>query len=237
MSGLIVKDFLILRKTLRSYLLILAIYVAVAFAGYWSASFVGGFMMVMVAMLPMNVFAYDKQAKWDVYGLSLPVGRTKTVAARYLAVLIMFAASAVLTTVLGVALNIAGRMEERLEEYLLSCAICVVIAMLINAIMLPLLYKFGPERARIMLFGVMGVIALVAVVFLIPLGGLEWLKSLDESALEQAAALPAAAVAAGLVDMQSTSAPVTAWSCCPPATWNTWQSVLAPMASSVMKTT
>ncbi|MCI8840806.1 MAG: ABC-2 transporter permease, partial [Oscillospiraceae bacterium] len=87
MTGLILKDLLILRKTLRSYLLILAIYVAVAFAGYWSASFVGGFMMVMVAMLPMNVFAYDKQAKWDVYGLSLPVGRTKTVAARYLAVL------------------------------------------------------------------------------------------------------------------------------------------------------
>lgn len=194
MSGLIVKDFLILRKTLRSYLLILAIYVAVAFAGYWSASFVGGFMMVMVAMLPMNVFAYDKQAKWDVYGLSLPVGRTKTVAARYLAVLIMFAASAVLTTVLGVALNIAGR----LEEYLLSCAICVVIAMLINAIMLPLLYKFGPERARIMLFGVMGVIALVAVVFLIPLGGLEWLKSLDAPTLEQIAAVPVAAVIAGL---------------------------------------
>ncbi len=199
MSGLIVKDFLILRKTLRSYLLILAIYVAVAFAGYWSASFVGGFMMVMVAMLPMNVFAYDKQAKWDVYGLSLPVGRTKTVAARYLAVLIMFAASAVLTTVLGVALNIAGRMEERLEEYLLSCAICVVIAMLINAIMLPLLYKFGPERARIMLFGVMGVIALVAVVFLIPLGGLEWLKSLElaEPTLGQIAILPAIAAAAG----------------------------------------
>ena len=199
MSGLIVKDFLILRKTLRSYLLILAIYVAVAFAGYWSASFVGGFMMVMVAMLPMNVFAYDKQAKWDVYGLSLPVGRTKTVAARYLAVLIMFAASAVLTTVLGVALNIAGRMEERLEEYLLSCAICVVIAMLINAVMLPLLYRFGSERARMMLFGVMGVIAVLVVILLMPLGGLEWLNSLDESALEQAAALPAAAVAAGLV--------------------------------------
>ena len=199
MTGLILKDFLILRKTLRSYLLMLAIYVAVAFLGYWSASFVGGFMMVMVSMLPMNVFAYDKQAKWDVYGLSLPVGRTKTVAARYLAVLIMFAASAVLTTVLGVALNIAGRMEERLEEYLLSCAICVVIAMLINAVMLPLLYKFGPERARIMLFGVMGVIALVAVVFLIPLGGLEWLKSLDAPTLEQIAAVPVAAVIAGVV--------------------------------------
>ena len=199
MSGLIVKDFLILRKTLRSYLLILAIYVAVAFLGYWSASFVGGFMMVMVAMLPMNVFAYDKQAQWDVYGLSLPVGRTKTVAARYLAVLIMFTASAVLTTVLGVVLTIAGRMEESLGEYLLACAICVVMSMLVNAMMLPILYKFGPERARIMFFGVMGVIALAGVVFLIPLGGLDWLKALDAPLLEQAAALPAAATAAGLV--------------------------------------
>ncbi len=199
MTGLILKDFLILRRTLRSYLLILAIYVAVAFLGYWSASFVGGFMMVMVAMLPMNVFAYDKQAQWDVYGLSLPVGRTKTVAARYLAVLIMFTASAVLTTVLGVVLTIAGRMEESLGEYLLACAICVVMSMLVNAMMLPILYKFGPERARIMFFGVMGVITLAGVVFLIPLGGLDWLKSLDAPLLEQAAALPAAATAAGLV--------------------------------------
>ncbi len=199
MTGLILKDFLILRRTLRSYLLILAIYVAVAFLGYWSASFVGGFMMVMVAMLPMNVFAYDKQAQWDVYGLSLPVGRTKTVAARYLAVLIMFTASAVLTTVLGVVLTIAGRMEESLGEYLLACAICVVMSMLVNAMMLPILYKFGPERARIMFFGVMGVIVLAGVVFLIPLGGLDWLKSLDAPLLEQAAALPAAATAAGLV--------------------------------------
>ena len=200
MTGLILKDFLILRKTLRSYLLILAIYVAVAFAGYWSSSFVGGFMMVMVALLPMNTFAYDKQAKWDVYGLSLPVGRTKTVAARYLAVLIMFAASAVLTTVLGVALNIAGRMEERLEEYLLSCAICVVIAMLINAIMLPLLYKFGPERARMMFYGVLGLLVLAGAVFLFPLGGLEWLKSLEiaEPPFAQAVILPAAAALAGL---------------------------------------
>ena len=201
MSGLIVKDFLILRKTLRSYLLILAIYVAVAFAGYWSSSFVGGFMMVMVALLPMNIFAYDKQAKWDVYGLSLPVGRTKTVAARYLAVLIMFGASAVLTTVLGVVMSIAGRMEESLGEYMLSCAICVVIAMLVNAMMMPFLYKFGPERARIMFFGVMGVIALVAVVFLIPLGGLEWLKSLEiaEPSFAQATVIPAVAALAGLV--------------------------------------
>lgn len=200
MTGLILKDFLILRKTLRSYLLILAIYVAVAFTGYWSSSFVGGFMMVMVALLPMNVFAYDKQARWDVYGLSLPVGRTKTVAARYLAVLIMFAASAVFTTVLGVAMSIAGRMEESLGEYMLSCAICIVVAMLVNAMMLPFLYKFGPERARMMFYGVLGLFVLAGALLLFPLGGLEWLKSLEiaEPTFAQAVLVPAAAALAGL---------------------------------------
>ena len=43
--------------------------------------------------------------------------------------------------------------------------------------------------------------------------------------------------AAVLADMQSTSPPAMAWNCCPPATWSTWQSVLAPTVSSVMRTT
>lgn len=199
MTGLILKDLLILRKSLRSYLMVVGIYMALAFAGVWQADFVGSFVAVMVAILPMNVFAYDKQSKWDVYGLSLPVGRTKTVAARYLVVLILTGLAGAVAIVFGAAMHLAGRMEEPLGQFLLSCAVFVVFTMMINAVMLPLLYRFGSERARMMLFGVMGVIAVLVVILLMPLGGLEWLNSLDESALEQAAALPAAAVAAGLV--------------------------------------
>ncbi len=199
MTGLILKDFLILRKTLRSYLMILAIYAAVAFSGFWQASFVSGFMMVMVSMLPMNVFAYDKQCNWDTYGLSLPIGRTRTVASRYLVVLILVAMAGALTIAMGVAMNLAGRMEESLGEYLLTSAVFVVFATVINAMMLPLLYKFGSERARMMLFGVMGIIALLVVIFLIPLGGLDWLQSLGTPTMEQVAAVPAVAVVSGLV--------------------------------------
>ncbi len=199
MTGLIWKDFLILRKTLRSYLMILLIYAAVAFSGFWSASFVGGFMMVMTAILPLNVFAYDKQAKWDVYGLSLPVGRAKTVAARYLSVLILFVFSAAVTALLGVALSLAGRMEEDLGQYLLTCAVCVVLSMLMNAAMLPLLYKFGSERARIMLAGVLGVVFLLGTIVLVPFGGLDWLKSLEEPTMEQVFAIPAVAAVGGLI--------------------------------------
>ena len=199
MTGLILKDFLILRKTLRSYLFMLVVYVGIAFTGVWSADIVGVLMVVMVVMLPMNVFAYDKQAKWDTYGLALPVGRTKTVAARYLCVLLLCLLSVGLTAILGVMLYAAGRVEEPVE-FLVSCSVMGLMSVLVNAIMLPFLYKFGPERARMMFFGIMGGIVLLVVAALFPLGGLEWLKALElaEPTPAQAAAIPVIAAIAGL---------------------------------------
>ena len=129
MTGLILKDFLILRKTLRSYLFMLVVYVGIAFTGVWSADIVGVLMVVMVVMLPMNVFAYDKQAKWDTYGLALPVGRTKTVAARYVCVLLLCLLSVGLTAILGMMLYAAGRVEEPVE-FLVSCSVTGLMAVL-----------------------------------------------------------------------------------------------------------
>ena len=199
MTGLILKDFLILRKSLRSYLVMLLIYAGIAFTGVWSADIVGVLMVVMVSLLPMNVFAYDKQCQWDTYNLALPVGRTKTVAARYVCVLLICLFSAALTAVFGMALWAAGRVEEP-AEFLITCSIMGLMSVLVNAIMLPFLYKFGPERARMMFMGIMGGIVLAVVLALYPLGGLEWLKSLDiaEPSLAQLSVLPAIAAVAGV---------------------------------------
>ena len=199
MTGLILKDFLILRKTLRSYLFMIVVYVGIAFTGVWPADTVGVLMVVMVMMLPMNVFAYDKQAKWDTYGLALPVGRTKTVAARYLCVLLLCLFSVGLTAILGAALYAAGRVDEPVE-FLVTCSVMGLMSVLVNAIMLPFLYKFGPERARMMFFGIMGGIVLLGVAALFPLGGLEWLKALElaEPTPAQVTAIPVIAAIAGL---------------------------------------
>lgn len=199
MTGLILKDFLILRKSLRSYLLMLVVYAAIAFSGVWSADIVGVMTVVMVGLLPMNVFAYDKQCSWDTYCLALPVGRTKTVAARYLCVLLLCLFSTALTAVIGFALFAVGRIEEP-AEFLISCSTMGLIAVLVNAIMLPLLYKFGPERARMMFIGLMGGIFLLFMAVLFPLGGLEWINSLnlEASTFAQVSAIPVIAALAGI---------------------------------------
>ena len=149
-------------------------------------------------MLPMNVFAYDKQCQWDTYGLALPVGRTKTVAARYLCVLLLCLGGIALTAVTGAALYAVGRIEDP-AEFMVSCAVMGLMAVLMNAIMLPFLYKFGPERARMMFYGVLGLLVLAGALFLFPLGGMEWLNSLSEPNLEQVTAIPFIAAVAGLI--------------------------------------
>ena len=195
MTGLILKDLLVLRKSLRSFLLVLLVYGAIVFGGVWPPEVAAGLMMTMTAILPMNVFAYDKQCKWDVYGLSLPVSRTKTVAARYLCVLLLCLLSLVLTAVFGAVLYAAGRMEEPMD-FLISCSILGLIAVLINAIMLPFLYKFGPERARMMFIAIIGALCLLVLAVIAPLGGLRWINSLEVS---EAAMISAIAAAAGAV--------------------------------------
>ena len=198
MIGLVIKDFLILRKSLRSYLFMLVIYAAIAFSGAWSADIVGVLMVVTVAILPMNVFSYDKQAHWDTYGLALPVGRTKTVAARYLCVLLLCLCSVALTAIIGAGLYTAGRIEEP-AEFMVSCAVMGLLAVLMNSIMLPFLYKFGPERARMMFYGVVGLLVFAGWLFLIPLGGIDLLESLGEPTTAQLAVVPVIAVLVGLV--------------------------------------
>ena len=198
MTGLILKDFLILRRTLRTYLAFIFVYLVLASTGVWSPGFVSGFLMVMISVLPMNVYAFDQQAKWDTYGLALPVGRTRTVAARYLCVLILCLFTVALECVFGAVLFAAGRLEN-LGEYLVTGAACGLLAVLLNAVMLPFLYKFGPERARIVLIGVMGIVAATIAALLIgPLDGIGWLKSLDTSTPAQFAAIPVVAALAGL---------------------------------------
>lgn len=146
MTGLIIKDFLILRKTLKSYLLIICIYAALAALGMFSISFVAAFISVMVMILPISAFAYDEQAGWDRCAMSLPLGRRRVVTARYLFILftalVSFAGGAVISVVMAMAK--AGDVIELLATILTT----VGVGLVVSAILLPLCYKLGAERAR-----------------------------------------------------------------------------------------
>ena len=76
MIGLITKDFLVMRKTLMSYLTLVVLYIVLAYLDLFDYGFIIAFIQVVLATLPISAFAYDELAKWDRYAMSLPLGRS-----------------------------------------------------------------------------------------------------------------------------------------------------------------
>lgn len=146
MIGLFWKDLLVARKTILSYFLFMLLYCGMALMGMFNITFVTGFLSVMVMMLPMTAFAYDEQARWDRYAMSMPLGRRAVVGARYLfsLMLALFAAACGLLTCAFLFIMEKGDPVEDLATILS----CLGFGILIAAIILPLCYKMGPERAR-----------------------------------------------------------------------------------------
>ena len=103
MMGLVKKDFYLAAGLARSYLIVAAIFLVLSLAGIYEFSFLSSFMSLLCIMLPVNVFSYDEQAKWDKYAAALPGGRRAVVQARYVFTLIVSAGAVVLGGAVGAA--------------------------------------------------------------------------------------------------------------------------------------
>lgn len=188
MTGLIMKDILVMRKALTSYLFIMVLYAVMALLDIFNFGFIITFVQVMLMVLPITAFAYDELAKWDRYAMSLPLGRSKVVGARYLFVLVLALCTFSLA-LFGIAI-IYLLQQEDLVEMLLTLMVSASIGLLVPAIILPLNYKLGAERARPYLYTVIFIPVIVVVL-------LSKLDLLDLSALNALEALSPAFIIGG----------------------------------------
>ena len=186
MTGLILKDILVLRKALKSYALFLAFYFVLALVGLFSVAFITAFVQVIIMILPMSSFAYDDLAKWDRYAMTLPLGRRAVVRAKYAFVLLMVLVAAAFALVSCVALSITA--AQPVEENLAAGVGALSVGLLAVDITLPLNYKMGPERARPFLYAVI----FIPVILFILMAQAGWLDGLEQ--LPPSAVLPLLAV-------------------------------------------
>lgn len=197
MTGLILKDILVMRKSLKTYILLMLFYLIMAVTGTLSVSFSVSFMEVILLVLPLSAFAYDEQARWDRGVCALPLSRRTVVKARYCFLLLLALVSAALSGLMCIFFTLAGRADAL--ESSAAAAACLGTGMLIPAIMLPLNYKLGRERAQPFLYVI--VIGGALVIFALSRLGLpSWLdlsffRSMTDA---QAAALFALCPLAGL---------------------------------------
>mgnify|MGYP005764784117 FL=1 len=173
MMGLIKKDVYLSLSMLKSYVVVAAVFALLTMTGIYDISFFVTYLSVMCIMIPVNLFAYDEQARWDKYAAALPAGRAGMVKARYLfTILICFGTLGfALLLQLIVALFTGVQGQER-TDLLLSGLLPTAYGIFMNAVLLPLLFKFGSQKGRIYLILALGVG--VGVIF----GGLTGLKKM-----------------------------------------------------------
>ena len=150
MTGLIYKDFLALKGHLSTYVVFFVIYGGLCVAGVFSPSVLAGMVVLISIITPMTTVTSDDISRWNRFAVASPACRRGVVAGKYLFTLLMVLLSTVVVAVLLGLLSLSGGSgEEPLPEMLLSTLACGGIALLMNGVTLPLLLKFGAEKARL----------------------------------------------------------------------------------------
>ena len=167
MSGLVRKEFYLLKGLGRSYALIFAFFILMALTGVYNYTFASAFAVMMLIMMPINTFSYDEAAKWDRYAAASPAGRRGIVRGKYLFTLLLGAALLALSLLVQTAFYFLGQGDgDTLGEMYLAAVCCIGAGLLLNAVMLPCIFKLGVQKGRIALLlsvgAASGAFALVA---------------------------------------------------------------------------
>ncbi|WP_232696894.1 ABC-2 transporter permease [Brevibacillus daliensis] len=162
MKGLLIKDILNLRKTFRTTLFILVFYGLLAYSMV-DPSFLSGMVVLLFTMVSITSFSYDDLAKWDTFALSMPVTKKEMVVSKYLLSILLAVMGTLFSVVFG-ALMVLFKDTSSISEQLLVSYVLFGIAILFVCIMLPLVYKFGVERSRVMMIAIFAIPTFIAFV-------------------------------------------------------------------------
>lgn len=156
MKGLLLKDAYQTLKYCRAYLLVVLFFII--------ATPLGGFHLFMLfypcllaSMVPVNLTAYDAQSKWEQYAATLPYSRSQLVSAKYL--IGLFTSGGVLTlTGIAQLLRMVQNGNFQLQEFGNLLAALLIVACVVPSITLPLIFRFGPEKGRILYLVIIGLV-------------------------------------------------------------------------------
>ena len=114
--------------------------------------------VMMLIMLPINTFAYDEQSGWEKLAAATPAGRRGVVGAKYLFTVLLLAVGLALCAGIQASMYAFGiHGDGTLGECLEASMITVCAGGILNAILLPLIFRFGTQKSRIFFMIAMGV--------------------------------------------------------------------------------
>lgn len=187
MSGLLVKEYYTLRRYLKQYIL-LFIFFGVLSVYLDSAIYFQAMVTMSMCMLVFTGMSYDSTAGWDKYVMTMPVSRKDVVLSKYVSCVIYAASAIVVSTVFSIIINRIHPMEDgglMLMSTVAATLLCLIF--IIYSILLPMIFKLGVEKTRILM------IAVIMIPVFAILGTAEYMPESVLDFIEQHAAIFGAA--------------------------------------------
>lgn len=188
MKALLMKDLHVLWRLLKP------IFLMIVFFALIPSNFQNTFAITYAAMIPYSSFSADESCKWNRLAAMLPYSERDMVVSKYILGLIAILGTAVLTAAIRMVMTLLGFGTMRLSLIVTAAAASVTIM----DITLPLVFRFGAERGRMLLVLLVVMLVCVSAGFLSLLGvhaqagiSLAWVS----------VAFPAAAVVATAVSI------------------------------------
>ena len=108
------------------------------------------YMAVMIGcMTGVSFFSYESWYHWDSYCAAMPLSNRQIVVSRYISLLIVTGCGVLWGIVIGVLALGGGKLDLTWTQWLLSLVQVVLAALLYMEIEIPVMYRFGVERGRI----------------------------------------------------------------------------------------
>lgn len=150
MKGLILKDLLNLKGNIKFILLFIIMFGFMSSLGDGNVNNFIGVIIVLCTTMIVSTFSYDDLNKWDSYVLTMPISRNDIVLSKYLTMLIFSFIGVLVSLIVSVTI---GYFKNTLilNETLLINALILSISVCFGSLILPLIYKFGTERARLLM--------------------------------------------------------------------------------------
>jgi len=146
MKGLLLKDWYMMKKYCRAYLLIAAVFIAVSLFSNDNLFFVF-YPCLLCGMIPVNLLGYDERSRWMQYSGTLPYTKAQIVSAKYLIGLLAQVTVLVVTGLAqGIKMTVGGNFV--FGEFAVLMLLLLTMATLTSSISLPFIFKLGVEKGR-----------------------------------------------------------------------------------------
>ena len=144
MKALILKDTYVIWRQMKYFLVMILLFSALP------SGFNNAFAVIYTSMLPYTAMAYDERSKWDQMAAMMPYSTRDIVISKYVLGWLCTAAAALFAMVLQLLQTVLGSPLAAFApmDNLMGCcaSLCVL------AITLPLMFRFGVEKGRLMMF-------------------------------------------------------------------------------------